>query len=61
MAHPTENLDKLLVFRAVHPLYGAFLVEHLGLASRDERVQILESVLELPRPLLQATSACRSR
>jgi len=52
-AHPTEQLDKLLVFRAVHPLYGAFLVEHLGLASREERVQILESVLELPRPLLR--------
>lgn len=52
-AHPTEHLDKLLVFRAVHPLYGAFLVEHLGIASRDERIQILESVLELPRPLLK--------
>jgi len=52
-AHPTDNLDKLLVFRAVHPLYGAFLVEHLGLASREERIQILESVLELPRPLLR--------
>jgi hypothetical protein len=30
-------------------------VEHLGLASRDERVQIFESVLELPRPLLKFT------
>jgi hypothetical protein len=54
-AHPTERLDQLLAFRAVHPLYGAFLVEHLGLASRDERVQIFESVLELPRPLLKFT------
>lgn len=52
-AHPTEKLDQLLAFRAVHPLYGAFLVEHLGLASRDERIQIFESVLELPRPLLK--------
>ncbi len=54
-AHPTDRLDQLLAFRAVHPLYGAFLVEHLGLASRDERVQIFESVLELPRPLLKFT------
>jgi hypothetical protein len=52
---PTDKLTQLLAFRAVHPLYGAFLVEHLGLASRDERVQIFESVLELPRPLLKFT------
>jgi hypothetical protein len=53
LATPTPELDKLLVFRAVHPLYGAFLNEHLGRASRDERVQAFESVLELPRPLLK--------
>lgn len=52
-ATPTPALDNLLVFRAVHPLYGAFLVEHLGPASRDERLQAFESVLELPRPLLK--------
>ncbi|HET6572645.1 MAG TPA: DEAD/DEAH box helicase, partial [Fimbriiglobus sp.] len=53
LATPTPELDKLLVFRAVHPLYGAFLNEHLGRASRDERIQAFESVLELPRPLLK--------
>jgi hypothetical protein len=53
LATPTPELDKLLVFRAVHPLYGAFLVEHLGRADRNERLQALESVLELPRPLLK--------
>ena len=52
-AHPTDKLDQLLAFRAVHPLYGAFLIEHLGLASRTERVQIFESVLELPRAILK--------
>jgi hypothetical protein len=41
------------VFRAVHPLYGAYLIDKLGPASRDERVQAFESVLELPRPLLK--------
>jgi len=53
LATPTPELDKLLAFRAVHPLYGAFLMEHLGLASAEERMQIFESVLELPRPLLK--------
>ena len=52
-AVPTPALDTLLVFRAVHPLYGAFLVEHLGKANRVERLQAFESVLELPRPLLK--------
>jgi len=52
-ATPTLELDKLLVFRACHPLYGAFLIDLLGVANRDERIQLLESVLELPRPLLK--------
>ncbi|MBA4064761.1 MAG: helicase [Isosphaera sp.] len=52
-ATPTAVLDKLLVFRACHPLYGAFLVDLMATASRDERVQLLESVLELPKPLLR--------
>ncbi len=53
LANPTPELEKLLAFRAVHPLYGAFLMEHLGLANSEERMQIFESVLELPRPLLK--------
>ena len=52
-ATPTPELDKLLVFRACHPLYGAYLIDQLGVASREERIQALESVLELPRPLLK--------
>jgi hypothetical protein len=42
-----------LVFRSVHPLYGAYLVQQLGIADRNERIQALESVLEMPRPLLR--------
>jgi superfamily II DNA/RNA helicase len=52
-AHATPELQKLLVFRSVHPLYGAFLMKHLGIASEDERLQAFESVLEMPRPLLK--------
>jgi superfamily II DNA/RNA helicase len=53
LATPTAELDKLLVFRSVHPLYGAFLANQLGIANRDERLQAMESVLEMPRPLLR--------
>ena len=52
-ATPTPALDKLLVFRSVHPLYGAFLIDQLGIADRNERLQAMESVLEVPRPLLR--------
>jgi superfamily II DNA/RNA helicase len=52
-ATPTPALDTLLVFRSVHPLYGAYLLGQLGIADRNERLQALESVLEVPRPLLR--------
>jgi superfamily II DNA/RNA helicase len=53
LATATPELDKLLVFRGIHPLYGAFLINQLGIADRSERLQALESVLEVPRPLLR--------
>src|SRR5438094_4682289 len=32
LATPTPELDKLLIFRSVHPLYGAYLLNQLGIA-----------------------------
>jgi superfamily II DNA/RNA helicase len=52
-AHPTPELAKLLVFRSINPLYGAFLLKYLGIADQDERVQALESVLEVPTSILR--------
>jgi superfamily II DNA/RNA helicase len=60
-AYPTPELDNLLVFRSVNPLYGAFLVKHLGIADRDERVQALESVLEVPTSILRDVRVPRMR
>jgi len=47
-AHPTDELPKLLRLRGINPLYGVYLVNQLGIASREERVQAFESVLEMP-------------
>ncbi len=47
-AHPTPELSRLVMFRGVNPLYGMFLVNQLGIANREERIQAMESVLELP-------------
>jgi hypothetical protein len=49
LAHPTPELAKLALFRSVNPLYALFLIKQLGIADRTERIQALESVLELPR------------
>ena len=47
-ARPTENLPRLLMFRGINPLYAVFLINQLGIADHDERIQAMESVLELP-------------
>jgi superfamily II DNA/RNA helicase len=47
-ARATPELTKLTLLRSVHPLYGVFLVNQLGIADRAERIQALESVLEVP-------------
>lgn len=53
LAQPTPKLDNLLVFRSVHPVYGAFLLDYLAYANTVEKIKALESVLALPRPLLR--------
>lgn len=47
-ATPTERLDLLVRLRSINPLYGVFLAGHLAIADQNERLQVLESVLELP-------------
>lgn len=49
LAIGTEQLALISRFRSIHPLYGTFLLEHLHRASFAERLQLLESVLAMPR------------
>ena len=46
-ATKTEKLATLLKFRAVQPLYGAWLLPYLGQADNIERLQIFESLMEM--------------
>ena len=48
LAHPTPELAKIPLFRSVNPLYGVFLINYLGSADPMERLQAMESVLEMP-------------
>ena len=50
----TEAMDDLLLLRGVHPLYAVFLMKHLGIADKNERVMAFESILELSRSLGKA-------
>jgi superfamily II DNA/RNA helicase len=51
LARALPPLANLVLFRGVNPLYGMFLVNQLGIANREERIQAMESVLELPRSI----------
>jgi hypothetical protein len=41
------SIEKLFNFRSVDPLYGAYLAEQLNRGNFDEKVQVLESVLDV--------------
>ncbi len=47
-AHPTAEMQKLVALRGVNPLYGVFVINQLGIADGAERIQAMESILELP-------------
>ncbi|MEZ6042611.1 MAG: DEAD/DEAH box helicase [Planctomycetaceae bacterium] len=49
LAIPTDQLPLLFAFRSINPLYGMFLAEHMHLANYEERLQLLEAVLDMPR------------
>jgi len=53
LARPTEKLQELFAFRAINPVFGSFLLRHLGKADREEWLQILESVLEVPGSMVR--------
>ncbi len=48
-----DSIHRLLVFRSVEPLFGAFLTEQLVRAGTEEKVMALESVLEIPPPIVR--------
>lgn len=47
-AEPTARLPLLVQLRSIHPLYGVYLADQLAIADPEERIQALESVLEVP-------------
>ena len=66
LAHATEDLSKFLILRSINPLYGLFLLNHLGNTDEAELIQALESVMDFPRSAARLVRvptrryACRS-
>lgn len=47
LAIATEQMELLFSFRSINAIYGVFLAEHIHKANYEERLQLLESVLDL--------------
>ncbi len=47
-ATPTARLERLVQLRSINPLFGVYLADQLAIADPDERIAVLESVLEVP-------------
>jgi hypothetical protein len=47
-AHPTTRLDDFIRLRAIHPLFGIYLIDLLAKADDSERIMAVESLLEMP-------------
>lgn len=48
-----ESIHRLLDYRSVDPLFGDFLAAQLNRADFDEKLIVLEAVLEVPRAILR--------
>lgn len=60
-AYPTPKIKTLTYLRSVNPIYGAFLLEQLGQADREERLQAFESLLETPGTVARHIRVPRQR
>jgi len=45
----TSQLEMLFAFRSVNSVFAIFLAEHMHRASYDERLQLMEAALNMPR------------
>ncbi|MEP3927398.1 DEAD/DEAH box helicase [Rhodopirellula bahusiensis] len=47
-ANPTVRLERLVQLKSVNPLFGVFIADQLADADDQERIAVLESMLEVP-------------
>ena len=54
-ATPTERLERLVHLRSINPLFGVYVADQLAIADPEERIAVLESVLEVPGTVARLT------
>jgi len=54
-ARPTDRLERLVHLRSINPLFGVYLADQLAIADPNERIAVLESVLEVPGTVARFT------
>lgn len=47
-AAPTVRMEDFVRLRAIHPVFGIYLIEQLSNADANERIMAVESLLEMP-------------
>lgn len=50
-----NRLSRLVQLKSINPLFGVFLADHLAIADDDERIAVLESVLDVPGTVARFT------
>lgn len=51
---PTDQLDLLFAFRSINSIYGIYLADLMHKASYEERLQLLEAALDMPRSVAKS-------
>lgn len=54
LAMATDQMPMIFAFRSVHPVYALYIAEHLHRATYEERLQLLEAIMDMPRSVAGA-------
>ena len=55
LAREAERLERLVHLRSINPLFGVYVADQLAIADPEERIAVLESVLEVPGTVARLT------
>ncbi len=54
-ATPRNRLERIVQLKSVNPLFGVFVADHLAMADDEERIAVIESVLDVPGTVARFT------
>ncbi|TWU16540.1 DEAD/DEAH box helicase [Allorhodopirellula heiligendammensis] len=54
-ATPRNRLERIVQLKSMNPLFGVFVADHLAMADDEERIAVIESVLDVPGTVARHT------